>query len=118
MEKRSDAVQMTIIGAGTTIEGTLVSPHTVRIDGTLKGTKLESSDTVSIGEGGLVEADVRARNALICGKVIGNLVVEERIELASHASVAGDLKTKSLVINEGATFQGRSEMSGGQRVSA
>jgi cytoskeletal protein CcmA (bactofilin family) len=110
MEKAAEKGLLTMIGAGAVLEGTLSAPHSVHIDGTLKGGRLECADTVTVGENGVVEADIRARNALIGGKVIGNLVVEERVELDGHASLTGDLKTKSLVINEGASFQGRSDM--------
>ena len=110
MDRAAEKGLLTMIGAGAVVEGTLSAPHSVHIDGTLKGGKLDCADTVTVGEGGIVEADVRARNALVGGKVIGNLVVEDRVELDGHASLTGDLKTKSLIINEGATFQGRSDM--------
>jgi cytoskeletal protein CcmA (bactofilin family) len=109
MEKSGGKGLLTMVGGGSVFEGTLTVPHDIRIEGTLKG-RLETAETVTIGPTGVVEADIRARNAIIGGKVVGNLIVEERVELESKASLNGDLKTKSLIINEGATFQGKSVM--------
>jgi cytoskeletal protein CcmA (bactofilin family) len=109
MEKGSRKDLLTMIGPEAVLEGSITVPHAVRIDGTLKG-KLETVETVTIGVTGVVEADIRARNAIIGGKVIGNLEVEDRVELESNASLNGDLRCKTLIINEGATFQGKSLM--------
>lgn len=116
MEKGTRKDLLTMIGDGAVVEGTLSVPHAVRIEGTLKNGRLEAAETVTIGVTGVVEGDVHARNAIIGGKVIGNVHVEERIELESHATLNGDLQCKTLIINEGASFQGKSMM--GQSSSA
>jgi cytoskeletal protein CcmA (bactofilin family) len=46
----------------------------------------------------------------VYGKVHGNITVDERCELRSHAVLHGDLKAARLVIEEGATFVGKSEV--------
>ena len=109
MEKKTNKGFFTMFGEGSIFEGTIVVPHSIRIDGTFKG-KIETSEMLTIGNGGLVEADIRARSALIGGKVSGNIVVEERVELESQASLIGDLRARDLVINEGALFHGRCAM--------
>ena len=99
----------TIFGEGTVFEGTVTVPHSVRIDGSFKG-KIETSEIITIGHGGIVEADIIAKSAIIGGKVIGNLSVDDRVELESNSSLIGDLRTKDLVINEGAVFHGNCSM--------
>ena len=90
-------------------------PHSIRIDGSLKG-KIETSETLTVGENGVIEANIIAKSAIIAGKVVGNLSVEDRVELESQASFIGDLKTRDLVINEGATFHGNCSMDNGKNV--
>jgi len=109
MEKGSDKGLQTIIGPGTSVEGTITVPHSIRIDGTLKG-KLETAETLTVGDAGHIEADIVAKSAIIGGSVRGNLSVEDRVELEANASLIGDLKTRDLVINEGATFHGNCTM--------
>jgi cytoskeletal protein CcmA (bactofilin family) len=115
MSKSSNKGLLTMIGEGTSLEGSIVVPHSIRIDGSLKG-KIETSETLTVGENGVIEADIIAKSAIIAGKVVGNLSVEDRVELESQASFIGDLKTRDLVINEGATFHGNCSMDNGKNV--
>jgi cytoskeletal protein CcmA (bactofilin family) len=102
--------QLTIIGEGCLLEGALAVPHDVRIDGTLKG-KIAAEGVLTLSESGSIEAtDVTAKSALIFGRLTGNLNTEDRVELGGSASLIGDLKTRELVINEGARFQGHCAM--------
>lgn len=108
MEKQNKGL-LTIIGPGTSFEGTIVVPHSIRIDGFFKG-KIETEESLTIGDTGTVEADIIAKSAIIGGKVVGNLSVQERVELETNSSLIGDLKTKDLIINEGAVFHGNCTM--------
>lgn len=115
MDKSNDKGLHTIIGEGTSLEGTIMVPHSVRIDGRLKG-KLETTETLTVGSSGHIEADIIAKSAIIGGTVQGNLSVEDRVELEANASLIGDLKTRDLVINEGATFHGNCSMDVGKNI--
>lgn len=112
MEKSNKGLY-TIIGEGTTFEGSIVVPHSIRIDGSFKG-KIDTSEVLTIGSSGIVEAEIIARSAVIGGKVIGNLSVQERVELEVNSSLIGDLNTKDLIINEGAVFHGNCTMEKGK----
>jgi cytoskeletal protein CcmA (bactofilin family) len=115
MDKTKDKGLHTIIGEGTTLEGTITVPHSIRIEGTLKG-KLETTETLTVGNTGHIEADIIAKSAIIGGTVRGNLSVEDRVELEANSSLIGDLRTRDLVINEGATFHGNCSMDVGKNV--
>ncbi|MCX6826122.1 MAG: polymer-forming cytoskeletal protein [candidate division Zixibacteria bacterium] len=99
----------TIIGKDTVFTGTLDVTGAIRIDGTVKG-RVVCSDTVTVGTGGYVEADIEALSIVVAGKVVGNLTASEKIELQTKSDVEGDLKTKSLVVEEGAIFCGACRM--------
>lgn len=99
----------TIVGEGTTFEGTITVPHSILVGGTFKG-KIETSEILTVGKNGVVEADVIAKSAIIGGRVIGNLMVEDRVELEANSSLIGDIHTKELIINEGAVFHGNCSM--------
>jgi cytoskeletal protein CcmA (bactofilin family) len=100
---------LNIIGSGSIFEGTINVPHSIRIDGSFKG-RMQSAESVTVGDTGVVEAEVKAQNAFIFGKIIGNMYVEDRVELHTSAVVLGDLHAKELVINEGAVFNGNCSM--------
>lgn len=102
--------QLTILGEGCVVEGSLSVPHDVRIDGTLRG-RIATEGVLTVSESGVIEAtDVTAKSALVFGKLTGNLSSDDRVELGGNASLIGDLKTRELVINEGAVFQGHCSM--------
>lgn len=115
MEKGANKGLYTMIGEGTMFEGKISAPHSIRIDGTAKG-KIETTETITVGETGIIEADIRAKSAIIGGRVIGNLIVDDRVELEAKASLVGDLKTRNLIINEGCVFHGNCAMNNGKEV--
>lgn len=101
----------TIIGKDTTITGNLDVKGALRVDGAVKG-KIVCSDCVTVGATGVVEAEVEADSAIIAGHMIGNVHATDKIELQSKCEMEGDLRTKSLVIEEGAVFCGACNMKG------
>ncbi len=95
----------TIIGKGSEVEGRLSVQNSVRVDGRLKG-ELKCSGLLVIGEEGYVEANIQAKEVVVGGKVQGSVEASHKVVLQSSASVIGDLKTRLLVVEEGAVFQG------------
>ncbi len=107
----SGSNELNFIGAGTSLEGTIETNGSLRIDGRVKGT-VKSSDTVTIGAGGEVNGEIFARNAIVGGKIEGNISVEEKLVLESTSVLTGNLRAGKLIIDEGAVFNGNSEMGG------
>lgn len=99
----------TVIGSGLSIEGELTSQEEVVVHGTVRGT-LSSSDAVSVGAGGIVEADVRAASLGIGGQVTGNVTVNERVDIQAGGRLIGDVKASRLTIADGASFKGNVDM--------
>ena len=107
-----EGMMNTIIGKDTVITGTLDIKGALRVDGQVKG-KIICSDCVTVGATGSVEADIEANVAIIAGHLVGNVNTKEKIELQAKCEMDGDLKTKSLVIEQGAVFCGACNMKGG-----
>lgn len=104
-----DGLMNTIIGKDTIINGTLDIKGALRVDGTVKG-KIICSDCVTIGATGVVEAEIESNTAIVAGKMIGNIQAKEKIELQAKCEMEGDLKTNSLIIEQGALFCGACNM--------
>lgn len=101
----------TIVGKDTIITGTLDIKGSLRVDGQVKG-KILCSDCVTIGATGLVEADIESDTTVVAGKMHGNVMAREKIELQAKCEMEGDIKAKSLVIEQGAMFCGGCNMKG------
>jgi len=109
MERNKKVELSTIIGKGSKINGTLFVEGGVRIDGKVEG-KIESNGFVTIGLSGEAQADIKAKECLISGKVVGNINVSEGLELDRTANLSGDVTAKILRVHTGAVFNGNSNM--------
>jgi len=103
----------TIIGKGSKIKGNLFVDGGVRIDGEIEG-KVESNGFVTIGVSGVANADIKAEECLVSGKVVGNITVSDGLELDSSANLSGNIVAKVIKIHTGAIFNGVSQMTTGQ----
>ena len=99
----------TIIGRETELKGTLTSSGLIRIDGKVDGEIVHSGD-IAVGETGQLTANIKARNITVAGTINGNIQATGRLELLPTARVFGDIVVASLVIGDGAVFQGSSAM--------
>ncbi len=99
----------TLIGAGTTIKGDLISNGDVRIDGTLIG-NITGSAKVLIGQDGVVQGDVEGLQADIQGKVTGKLQIRELLNLRGDAVIRGNIHAGKLQIEPSVTFNGQCHM--------
>ncbi len=98
-----DKTMNTIIGRGAVSEGHFQIEAGVRVDGVLKG-ELESSGTLIVGTSGVV-ANVKVRDALVSGRIVGNLVAEEKVHLHSKATFIGKIQTGVLIVEDGTVFK-------------
>ena len=94
---------------GSQIEGKYTCTGTVMLDAKLRG-EITAKDTLVIGEHAVVEASVRAAILVVHGKLVGNVVATERVEMRSGARVTGDVEAPVIVMEAGATHDGRSRM--------
>ena len=101
--------EVTVLGNGARLEGTVVSAGSLRIDGQVKG-KISADGDVVLSPGCQVEADISAQNVTIGGPFKGNITAKGRTELAKGGRVDGDITCKALVVAEGAVFCGQSIM--------
>lgn len=99
----------TLIGAGTTIKGDLVSNGDVRIDGTLIG-NITGSAKVLIGQDGVVQGDIEGLQADIQGTVTGKMVIRELLNLRGEAAIRGNIHAGKLQIEPTVTFNGQCHM--------
>jgi len=114
MNKNRKVELSTIIGKGSKIKGTLYVQGGVRIDGEVEGT-IESDGFVTIGSSGVARADIKADECLISGKVVGNVVCKDGIELDRSTRMNGDIVAKIIKIHTGAEFNGNSSMTSGYK---
>ena len=97
------------IGPDAEVTGKLSFATPTRIEGKLKG-ELRATDLLVIGAQAVVQANVHAEKLVVLGEVRGQVQGASRVEICSGGRLYGDIETKCLVVQEGATFEGRSKM--------
>ncbi len=100
---------LSIVAKDLTIAGDLQAAGVIRIEGRVIG-NVHAGDQVLLSEGGIVEGDIAAREAVIGGRVHGCITATERVELQTSAVVHGDVATPRLLIQEGGRVNGGVKM--------
>jgi cytoskeletal protein CcmA (bactofilin family) len=96
------------IGKGTKASGRLTFRGAVKIEGEADGEI--AGDEVMVASGAVVNAKVAASRVTIAGSFSGEISARERVELMATARVQCTINTPSLVLNEGAQFDGDCKM--------
>jgi cytoskeletal protein CcmA (bactofilin family) len=98
-----------LLSADVEIKGDIKFQNELTIDGKVEGTII-SAGVLTVGENAEIRGEIKTKSVTVLGKVHGNITVEERCELKGRAVLQGDLKAARLVIEDGATFVGKSEV--------
>lgn len=109
-----DDAQVNIISHGSRFEGKITSSGSLRVDGQLNGDVSLTGDLV-IGANGEITGNIDAQAVTVGGKITGNINVKNKLVLEGKARIKGDIHASKLVIDEGAIFDGKCEMSGERR---
>jgi cytoskeletal protein CcmA (bactofilin family) len=89
----------------------------IRVNGHIAGTVRSSKGTVIVDTGAQVEAAFDVAVAVINGTVKGDIVARERVELGPTSKIYGNISTPSIVIKNGAIFEGLCRMIGEAQAS-
>ena len=109
-DKRQTSGELSLIGVGTRVEGWVSTEGSIRIDATVVGDCV-AKDSAAVGPSGSLEGNLSAKNVSLAGKVKGTITASEKLILESKSLLQGDIKATRLVVDEGATFDGRCTMS-------
>lgn len=106
---RSTSPQATrnVLSSDVEIKGSVKFTNDLVIDGKIEG-NISSEGNLTIGENARIKAEISTATIIVYGKVHGNLTATDRVELKASAEVVGDIKAKTLSIEAGAIFVGKS----------
>jgi cytoskeletal protein CcmA (bactofilin family) len=99
-----------VIGSKVQLKGELHGAEPVLVEGTVEGT-IKLTAELRVAAGGTVRADVTANTVVVAGEVIGDCHATERVVLEATGRLTGNIRAPRIVIAEGASFRGTSDMS-------
>jgi cytoskeletal protein CcmA (bactofilin family) len=109
IERESGDAAISLIAPGMKIVGDCETDGTIRVEGRIEGT-IRAGKSVVVGRSGEVIGDIVTQDAVISGKVSGNIAADSRLELQSTCDIQGELRSRRVQLDEGARFNGQVHM--------
>ena len=103
---QASAGEQASIGKSLVIKGEVSGSESLYIDGKIEGTINLAGNRVTVGRNGQVSANITAREIVVLGKVRGNMIASDRVDIRSEGSLTGDVAAQRISIEDGAFFKG------------
>jgi len=94
------------IGKGLYIKGEISGSESLYIDGKVEGSINLPGNRVTVGRNGQVAASITAREIVVLGKIRGNVVASDRVDIRAEGALTGDVAAARISIEDGAFFKG------------
>jgi cytoskeletal protein CcmA (bactofilin family) len=98
-----------ILNSDVELKGTLKFSGELTFDGKLDG-DISSEGSLNLGDNAVVKGNINVNTVTVRGKINGNISAREKIDIKSKTEMFGDIRAPKLVVEEGVTFVGKSEV--------
>jgi len=98
-----------ILNSDVELKGTLKFSGEMTFDGKLDG-DINSEGSLQLGDNAVIKGNINVNTVVVRGKINGNVIAREKIEIKAKTEMFGDIRAPKLVIEEGVTFVGKSEV--------
>src|SRR5271170_3370943 len=98
-----------VLNSDVEIKGSIKFAGELTFEGKLDG-DINTEGTLSLGDSAVINGNISAQTVVVRGKVNGNINAKEKIEIKAKAEVFGDIRATKLVIEEGVSFVGKTEV--------
>jgi cytoskeletal protein CcmA (bactofilin family) len=98
-----------ILNSDVEIKGNLKFAGELTFDGKLDG-EISTDGVLTLGDNAVINGNINSQSVVVRGKINGNITAKEKIDIKSKAELFGDVRAAKLVIEEGVTFVGKTEV--------
>ena len=98
-----------VLNADVEIKGNLKFSGELTFDGKVDG-EIQTDGVLNLGDSAVVNGNINAQSVVVRGKINGNINAKEKIEIKAKTELFGDIRATKLVIEEGVTFVGKTEV--------
>src|SRR5512139_2890712 len=98
-----------VLNSDVELKGTLKFTGELTFDGKLEG-DINSEGTLNLGDNAVVKGTIDVGSVVVRGKIMGNVIAKEKIDIKAKKELFGDVRAAKLIIEEGVTFAGKSEV--------
>ena len=108
--RQTGGVEMANIGKSIRVKGDVEGDEDTVVEGKVEGRVSLKGHHLTIGPNGDVQGEVTANQVTVVGRVSGNVIATERLEIKDSGRIDGDLYAPRLLVAEGAVINGKIEM--------
>ena len=98
-----------VLSSDVELKGNLKFSGELLFEGKLDG-EIQTDGVLSLGDSAVINGNINAQSVVVRGKVSGNINAKEKIEIKAKAELFGDIRATKLVIEEGVTYVGKTEV--------
>jgi cytoskeletal protein CcmA (bactofilin family) len=98
-----------VLNSDVELTGNLKFTGELTFDGKLDG-DINSEGVLTLGDNAVIRGNLNVNSVVVRGKINGNISAKEKIDLKAKTELFGDIRSPRLVIEEGVTFVGKSEV--------
>jgi cytoskeletal protein CcmA (bactofilin family) len=102
-----------VLNEDVEFKGTIRFSGELTFDGKLEG-DINSEGTLNLGDNAVVKGNITVNSVIVRGKITGNVTAREKIDIKSKTELFGDIRAARLVMEEGVTFVGQTEVNPGK----
>ena len=109
MNTGSSTNSKNVLNSDVELKGTLKFTGELTFDGKLEG-DINSEGALTLGDNAVIKGSIEVGSVIVRGKINGNVSAKEKIDIKAKTELFGDVRSAKLVIEEGVTFVGKSEV--------
>jgi len=98
-----------VLGPDVEIKGNLKFSGELTFEGKLDG-EIQTDGVLTLGDSAVINGNINAQSVVVRGKITGNVSAKDKIEIKAKAELFGDIRSTKLVIEEGVTYVGKTEV--------
>ena len=100
---------MTTLGKLTSLKGELRASEDLTVEGRIEGPVFCENCSVTLAPSANVTGDIIARDITVFGRITGQLIATDVVDVRSEATVNGQVISKRFILDDAARFHGRVE---------
>jgi cytoskeletal protein CcmA (bactofilin family) len=109
MNTTASPTSKNVLSSDVEVKGNLKFSGELTFEGKLEG-EIQTDGVLNLGDSAVINGNISALNVVVRGKVNGNITAKEKIEIKTKAELFGDIRAAKLVVEEGVTFVGKTEV--------
>lgn len=105
------------IGPGSFFEGKFYIAGSLQVDGKFEG-EIRTDETLHVGQNGRIKTNIRAKDVIVEGTMIGNINARNSVRLEPTGKVLGDIAAPTVYVAPGVVAKGSINITGSGKKNA